>query len=77
MEISTRLVADPESLELVEPGEGALDNPAGLAQAGAVMGTAAGDFGRYASAPEKSPVLVEVVAAVGVQPLRAMARPSA
>jgi hypothetical protein len=36
MEVGTYLVADPESFELVEPGEGALDNPSCLAQAGAM-----------------------------------------
>lgn len=36
MEVGAAFVADPQSFEVVEPGEGALDDPAGLAQAGAV-----------------------------------------
>ena len=71
MEVGAYLVADAESLELVEPGEGPLDDPAGLAQAGAVGGAFAGDLRCDAAGPEKAAVLVVVVAAVGEQPARA------
>lgn len=39
---SARIFADPESLELVEPGEVPLDDPAGLARAGAMGNALAG-----------------------------------
>jgi len=39
------VVADEQSLELVQPGEGALDDPADAAEPGAVLGLAAGDLG--------------------------------
>lgn len=46
MEVGSYLVAGPQAFELVEPGEGALDDPAGLAQAGPVGGALAGDLRR-------------------------------
>lgn len=56
--------------ELVEPGEGPLDDPAGLAQAGAVRNASAGDLRGDAAGPEDAAVLVEVIAAVGEQSAR-------
>ena len=38
------VVADEQSFELVQPGEGALDDPAVAAEPGAVLGLAAGDL---------------------------------
>jgi hypothetical protein len=52
----------------VQPGEGALDHPADLAQPGAVGDAASGDHGFDAELPQQAAVLVEVVAPVGVQP---------
>jgi hypothetical protein len=77
VEIGSYLVADPEAFELVEPGEGPLHNPAGLAQAGAMRDTSTGDLRGDAAGPEDAAVLVEVVAAVGEQPVRSMPRPPA
>ncbi len=57
MEIGAAFVAGPESFEPVEPGEGALDDPAGFAQAGAVGDAAAGDEGLDAALPQQSAVL--------------------
>jgi hypothetical protein len=51
----------------MKPDEGALYDSPGLAQAGTVRGATARDFRSHPSAPEESPVLVEVVAAVGEQ----------
>lgn len=68
MEVCAYLVADPETLELVEPGEGPLDDPAGLAQSGAVRGAFPGELRCDAAGPEKPTVLVVVVAAVGERP---------
>ena len=77
MKVGAYLVADAESFELVEPGEGALDDPAGLAESGAVGGAAAGDLGCDASSPEEAAVFVVVVAAVGEQPSGSVAWPAA
>lgn len=67
MEIGASLVADAEPFELVQPGEGALDHPAHLAQSWAV-GDAASGYHRFdAALPQQAAVLVEVVAPVGIQ----------
>jgi hypothetical protein len=50
---------------VVEPGEGALDDPADAAKPGAVLGLAASDDRSDASLAEEAAVLVVVVAAVG------------
>lgn len=76
MEVAASFVTDAESFELVEPGEGALDDPSGFAQAGAVGDAASGDDGLDASLPQQAAVLVEVVASVGVQPPGLVAGPS-
>lgn len=65
MEVGAYLVADPQAFELVQPGEGPLDDPACLAQAGAVRGAATGDLRCDPTSSDKAAVLVEVVAAVG------------
>jgi hypothetical protein len=59
--------ADQESAAVVEPGEGAFDNPAVAAEAGAVLGLAASDHGLDAALPDEASVLVVVVASVGEQ----------
>ena len=63
------VVADEQAFVVVEPGEGAFDDPADAAESGAVLGLAAGDLGLDASSAELAPVLVVVVAAVGGDPL--------
>jgi hypothetical protein len=40
----TAVVADEQSLEVMQPGERALDDPASAAEPGAVLGLAAGDL---------------------------------
>ena len=45
MDVGAAVVADEQPFELVEPGEGALDDPAVAADAGAVFGLAARDLG--------------------------------
>lgn len=67
MEIGASLVADAEPLELVQPGEGALDHPAHLAQSGTVGDAASGDQRLDTALPQQAAVLVEVVASVGIQ----------
>ena len=44
MDLVAAVVADEESFVLVEPGEGALDDPADAAETGAVLGLTASDL---------------------------------
>ena len=74
MDLGAAVVADEQPLELVQPGEGALDDPAVAAEPGAVLGLAAGDHRRDAALAEQAAVLVVVVAAVGDHALGAAAR---
>ena len=76
MDVMAAVVADEESLVVVEPGEGALDNPARAAKAGAVLGLAPGDLGFDPALPELTTVRVVVVTAIGGQPLGPPARPA-
>lgn len=73
MEIGAYLVAGPQSFELVEPGEGTLDDPAGPARAEAVGGALAGGLRCDAPGLEEAAVLVVVVAAVGKRAYAAVA----
>jgi hypothetical protein len=59
------VVADEEPLEVVEPGEGALDDPAGAAEPGAMLGLAACDLRLDPTVSELAAVGVVVVAAIG------------
>ena len=43
MDLGTAVVAHEQPLEVMQPGEGALDHPARPAEAGAVLGPAASD----------------------------------
>jgi hypothetical protein len=70
VEVGAYLVADPESFELVEPGEGPLDDPSGLAESGSMCSAFSGDLRCDAAGPEKAAVRVVVVAAVGEQSAR-------
>ena len=65
MHFVAAVVADEQSLVVVEPGEGALDDPADTAEAGPVLGLAAGDLGFDAAGAQLAPVLVVVVATIG------------
>src|SRR5438034_8408178 len=60
----------------MQPGEGALDDPADPAEPGAVLGLAAGDLGADAATAELAPVLVVVVAAIGDDTFGSLARPA-
>ena len=71
------LIAGPQPLEGVQPGEGSLDDPALFAQARAVRHAAAGDPRGDPARPQLPAVDVVVVAAVGEQFPRSAARPPA
>ena len=76
MDLVAAVGAYEEPAAVVEPGEGALDDPALTADAGAVPGLAAGDDRFHAELPYEPAVLVVVVAAVGEQGARSAARPA-
>ena len=76
MDVVAAVGSDEESAAVVEPGEGAFDHPAVAAEAGAVVGLAAGDDRLDASFPDEAAVLVVVVAAVGDQRPRSATRPA-
>lgn len=65
MDLVAAVVADEKPLEVVEPGEGAFDDPADGSEARAVLGLAAGDDRCDAPLADEPAVLVVVVAAVG------------
>ena len=67
MDVAAAFVADEEPLEVVQPGEGALDDPAVAAETGAVLGLAARDHRLDAALADEAPVLVVVVSAIGEQ----------
>lgn len=76
MDVGGAVVADEQPPTLVKPGEGAFDDPAFAAEAGAVRGLAAGDHRLHPSLPELPPVAVVVVAAVGHNLVGSAARPT-
>jgi hypothetical protein len=59
--------ADEQSVAVVEPGEGALNDPAVAAEPGAVLRLAASDDRLDAALADEAAVLVVVVATVGEQ----------
>lgn len=67
VEICSSYVAGAEPVELMHPGECALDHRAHLAQSGAMGDAASGDQGFDAALAQQAAVLVKVVAPVGVQ----------
>ena len=67
---------EEQSASVVQPGEGAFDDPAVAAEPGAVLGLAPGDHGFDAALPEQAAVLVVVVAAVGDQRPRSASWPA-
>ena len=76
MHLGAAVVADEEPFEVVEPGEGAFDDPAVAAKPGAVLGLAAGDLVLDASLTELAAVLVVVVALIGSDAFGATAWPA-
>jgi hypothetical protein len=76
VQVGAYLVADTQALELVEPGEGPLDHPAGLTQAGTVGDASTGNERLDPTPPQQAALLVEVVAPVGEQSARSCPRAS-
>ena len=76
MDVVAAVGADEEAAAVVQPGEGALDNPAVSAEARAVLGLAASDDRLHAPLPDEPAVFVVVVAAVSDQGPRPAAWPS-
>ncbi len=74
MDLGAAVVADEQPLEVVQPGEGALDDPADTAEAGAVVGLAPRNLGADAAPAQLAPVLVVVIGAIGEQPLGPLPR---
>jgi hypothetical protein len=66
--------ANEQAAVVVEPGEGAFDDPAFAADAGSVLGLAASDDGLDPASTDEAAVLVVVVAAIGEQPFGSSAR---
>ena len=64
MDFVASVVADEQPLEVMQVGEGALDDPADAAEPGAVHGLAAGDLRADPAPAQLAPVLVVVVAAI-------------
>ena len=61
---------------MVQPSEGALDDPTDAAEPGAVLGLAARDLGLDPAAAKLVAVTVGVVAAIGRDARRTLARPA-
>ena len=75
MHLGAAFVADEQPLELVQVCEGALDDPADSAKAGAVLAAALGDHGNHSAGANEPAVRVVVVATVADHLLGASARP--
>ena len=76
MDLRAAAVTDEQPLELVEPGEGALDDPAGAAETRAVLALASCDLRRDPAPAELAPLRPVVVGAVGGDPVRTATRPA-
>ena len=76
MDVVAAVGADEEPAAVVQPGEGAFNNPAVAAEAGAVLGLAASDHRLDAALPDEAAVLVVVVAAVCDQGARSASWPA-
>ena len=76
MDVVAAVGAYEEAAAVVEPGEGAFDDPAVASEAGAVLGLAARDYRFDPSLPDEAAVLVVVVAAVGDHAVGATSGPA-
>jgi hypothetical protein len=76
VDLVAAVVADEQSLVVVQPGEGALDDPAHPTESGAVLGLATSDLRLDVAGAEFAAVLVVVVAAIGRDPVGASTWPA-
>ena len=76
MDLVTAVVADEQAFEVVQPGEGAFDDPADAAEPGAVLGLPPRYLRADAAMAELAAVLVVVVAAICGDTLGASAWPA-
>ena len=76
MDVGAAFVADEQALEVVQPSEGALDDPAIAPEAGAVRGSAAGDLGGDPALTQRATLRSVVVRAIGRDPVRSAPRPA-
>jgi hypothetical protein len=76
VDVGAAFVADAEPAVLVQPGEGALDDPALFAEPGAVWLIVGGDAGADASGAELLAVAAGAVGAVAENPVGAAAWPA-
>ena len=65
MDVGAAFVADEQALEVVQPSEGALDDPAVAAETGAVLGRAPSDHRPDPALPELAAMASGVVGAIG------------
>jgi hypothetical protein len=77
VDVVSAFVADAQASVLVQPGDRALDDPALLAESGAVRCFGGGDPRLDAAAAELAPSFARVVGAVAIEPFRAMPWPAA
>ena len=76
MDVVAAVGADEEAAAVVEPGEGAFDDPALPAECRAVFASAPADHGLDTPLPNEAAVFVVVVATVGEQRLGSPSWPS-
>ena len=76
MDVGAAVVADEQPFELVQPGEGALDNPAVAAEPGAVLAVAGCDLGFDAALAELTATTRVVIGTVAGHSLGSPTRPA-
>ena len=76
MDLVAAVVADEQPFELVQPGEGTLDDPAVAAESGAVLGVAPRDLRSDAALTQLATATVVVVAAIGADTIGPASRPA-
>jgi len=76
VELGPSLEANEQSPELVQPGEGALDDPAIATEAGAMRSLATGDLWSDAAPPELAAMPLGVIAAIGEELRGSPSRPT-
>lgn len=76
MKIRPFFVAQAESPELIQPGEGSLHHPSSLAQATAVFGIALCKKRENASVTQTAPDRLRVITAIAAHTIRSATRPT-